>query len=389
MKVAGIVLAAGRGTRIGADKNKMLLNLANKTPLELTLQSCREATCLDEVVLVCKDSEREQMREIADAIFPEGEVILASGGATRQDSAYSGILAASPDCDILAVLDGARCFTTPELIENCVRSCIEHGSGVAGCWCTDTVKLADAEGCFLRTLDRNRLVLVETPQVFPREILKLAYEKAREDGFLGTDDSSLVERLGLHPRLVVSGGNNFKLTHPKDIVRGTQEVLGVRDLRIGQGYDIHALKEGRPFLLAGVRIESSLGLDGHSDADVLAHAVIDALLGAAGQRDIGEFFPDTDPAYRGADSMKLLEQVWAMLQAEGYALVNLDTTIFLEKPKLSPYKRKIIHSLAKALGAEQRSISVKAKTAEQFDAVGEGLACAASATCLMTKQKQS
>lgn len=389
MKVAGIVLAAGRGTRIGADKNKMLLNLANKTPLELTLQSCREATCLDEVVLVCKDSEREQMREIADAIFPEGEVILASGGATRQDSAYSGILAASSDCDILAVLDGARCFTTPELIENCVRSCIEHGSGVAGCWCTDTVKLADAEGCFLRTLDRNRLVLVETPQVFPREILKLAYEKALADGFLGTDDSSLVERLGLHPRLVVSGGNNFKLTHPKDIVRGTQEVLGVRDLRIGQGYDIHALKEGRPFLLAGVRIESPLGLDGHSDADVLAHAVIDALLGAAGQRDIGEFFPDTDPAYRGADSMKLLEQVWAMLQAEGYALVNLDTTVFLEKPKLSPYKRKIIHRLAKALGAEQRSISVKAKTAEQFDAVGEGLACAASATCLMTKQKQS
>lgn len=389
MKVAGIVLAAGRGTRIGADKNKMLLNLANKTPLELTLQSCREATCLDEVVLVCKDSEREQMREIADAIFPEGEVILASGGATRQDSAYSGILAASSDCDILAVLDGARCFTTPELIEACVKSCIEHGSGVAGCWCTDTVKLADAEGCFLRTLDRNRLVLVETPQVFPREILKLAYEKAREDGFLGTDDSSLVERLGLHPRLVVSGGNNFKLTHPKDIVRGTQEVLGVRDLRIGQGYDIHALKEGRPLLLAGVRIESPLGLDGHSDADVLAHAVIDALLGAAGQRDIGEFFPDTDPAYRGADSMKLLEQVWAMLQAEGYALVNLDTTVFLEKPKLSPYKRKIIHSLAKALGAEQRSISVKAKTAEQFDAVGEGLACAASATCLMTKQKQS
>ena len=159
MKVAGIVLAAGRGTRIGADKNKMLLSLANKTPLELTLQSCREAACLDEVVLVCKDSEREQMREIADAIFPEGEVILASGGATRQDSAYSGILAASSDCDILAVMDGARCFTTPELIENCVRSCVQHGSGVAGCWCTDTVKLADAEGCFLRTLDRNRLVL--------------------------------------------------------------------------------------------------------------------------------------------------------------------------------------------------------------------------------------
>ena len=188
---------------------------------------------------------------------------------------------------------------------------------------------------------------------------------------------------------MVSGGNNFKLTHPKDIVRGTQEVLGVRDLRIGQGYDIHALREGRPFVLAGVRIESSLGLYGHSDADVLAHAVMDALLGAAGQRDIGEFFPDTDPAYKGADSMKLLAQVWAMLQAEGYALVNLDTTVFLEKPKLSPYKRKIIHSLAKALGAEQRSISVKAKSAEQFDAVGEGMACAASATCLMTKQKQS
>lgn len=389
MKTTGIVLAAGRGTRIGADKNKMLLNLANKTPLELTLQSCREAECLDEVILVCKDSEREQMREIADSIFPEGQVRLVSGGATRQHSAYNGILAASPESDILAVMDGARCFTTPELIRDCVRSCIEHGSGVAGCWCSDTVKLADAEGCFLKTLDRTRLVLVETPQVFPREILKLAYEKAFEDGFLGTDDASLVERLGLHPRLVESGGNNFKLTHPKDIVRGTQEVLGVRDLRIGQGYDIHAMVENRPFLLAGVRLESEKGLDGHSDADVLAHAVTDALLGAAGQKDIGEFFPDTDKAYAGADSMRLLAQVWAMLRSEGFALVNLDTTVFLEKPKLSPYKRKIVQSLAKALGVESRAVSVKAKTAEQFDAVGEGLACAASATCLLTKENRS
>ena len=386
MKVTGIVLAAGRGTRIGADKNKMLLNLANKTPLELTLQSCRDAECLNEVILVCKESEREQMREIADAIFPEGEVRLVPGGPTRQHSAYNGILAASQDSDILAVMDGARCFTSHELIRDCVQSCIEHGSGVAGCWCTDTVKLADSEGCFLKTLDRSKLVLVETPQVFPREILKLAYEKAFQEDFLGTDDASLVERLGLHPRLVESGGNNFKLTHPKDIVRGTQEVLGVRDMRIGQGYDIHALAPGRAFLLAGVRLESEFGPAGHSDADVLAHAVTDALLGAAGQKDIGEFFPDTDEASRGADSMKLLAQIWAMLQAEGYSLVNLDTTIFLEKPKLSSYKGKIVKSLAKVLGVHQRNIGVKAKTAEKFDAVGEGLACAASATCLLTKQ---
>ena len=139
-------------------------------------------------------------------------------------------------------------------------------------------------------------------------------------------------------------------------------------------------------MLAGVRLESEFGPAGHSDADVLAHAVTDALLGAAGQKDIGEFFPDTDEASRGADSMKLLAQIWAMLQAEGYSLVNLDTTIFLEKPKLSSYKGKIVRSLAKVLGVHQRNIGVKAKTAEKFGAVGEGLACAASATCLLTKQ---
>ena len=158
-------------------------------------------------------------------------------------------------------------------------------------------------------------------------------------------------------------------------------------MRIGNGYDVHRLTEGRRLILCGVDIPYEKGLLGHSDGDAPVHAIIDALLGAAGMDDIGTHFPDTDPAYLGADSMKLLEQVWAMLQAEGYALVNLDTTVFLEKPKLSPDKRKIIHSLARALGAEQRSISVKAKTAEQFDAVGGGLACAASATCLMTKQK--
>ena len=215
-----------------------------------------------------------------------------------------------------------------------------------------------------------------------REILE-AYEQAFAQNYTGTDDASLMERMGKQVKLVESQGENFKLTMPGDFARGERHLQREQAMRIGQGYDIHALVSGRPLILGGVHIPHETGLAGHSDADALVHALIDALLGAAAMGDIGELFPDTDPAYKGADSMALLAQVKQLLDAENWQIDNVDATLFLEKPKMQPYKTVIRDTLAKALGLKVDQINIKAKTAEKFGAVGRQEAIAASVTCLL------
>ena len=381
MKAYAIVLAAGKGLRAGQKQNKMFARLAGKTPLEYSLKACRRAGCFDGVVIVCQPQEIERAKAIGREIFPDA--CYVAGGATRQESAYAGLKALPADADIAAIHDGARCFIRPELFVRCIESCKQYGSGVAGRRCTDTVKVVDGEDCFVKTLNRDELILVETPQVFMyREILE-AYEQAFAQNYTGTDDASLMERMGKQVKLVESQGENFKLTMPGDFARGERHLQNEQAMRIGQGYDIHALVSGRPLILGGVHIPHETGLAGHSDADALVHALIDALLGAAAMGDIGELFPDTDPAYKGADSMALLAQVKQLLDAENWQIDNVDATLFLEKPKMQPYKTVIRDTLAKALGLKDDQINIKAKTAEKFGAVGRQEAIAASVTCLL------
>ncbi len=383
MNVYGIILAAGQGNRFDDQVNKMYVKIAGETPLERSIKACRAAGCFRGLVVVCHQDERRQAQEIGEEVWPGG-ICYATGGDTRQQSAYNGILALPPQTDIVAVHDGARCFVTPDLIRRCVQSCEKYGSGVAGHRSVDTVKMADAEGIFLTTLDREQIVLVETPQVFWAGPLRNAYEKARREGFTGTDDAGLLERMGVQVRLVESGIDNFKLTRPADFIKG-EKMLMQGMLRIGQGFDVHRFAAGRRFLLGGVEIPFEKGLQGHSDADVLAHAVTDALLGAAAAGDIGELFPDTDPAYLGADSMLLLRSVADKLHKKGWEIGNVDTTVFLEKPKISAYKKVIEQSLAEALGISPKNVNVKAKTAEGMGAVGTGRAAAAAAVCTLIK----
>ena len=275
---------------------------------------------------------------------------------------------------------------TPELIVRCVQSCEVYGSGVAGRRCTDTVKTIDAADYFVHTLNRDEIILVETPQVFRRAEIAEAYEAAFRDGFTGTDDAGLMERIGKPVRLVESREENFKLTIPHDFIRGERQLWESRQMRVGQGYDIHALVPGRRLILGGVEIPHEKGLFGHSDADVLTHALIDALLGAAALGDIGEWFPDTDPAYQGADSMLLLEQVREALEDKFWEILNIDATIFAEKPKLSPYKEGIRQNIADALNLSLEQVNIKAKTAEKFGAVGGGEAIAAAVSCALRKR---
>ncbi len=384
MKAYVILLAAGKGLRAGLKQNKMFAQLAGRTPLEYSLRACKKAGCFENAVIVCQECEMQKARRIAGRLFPHA--IYAVGGVTRQESAYAGLRALPADADIVAIHDGARCFITPELIVRCVQSCEIYGSGVAGRRCTDTVKTIDAADYFVHTLNRDEIILVETPQVFRRAEIAEAYEAAFRDGFTGTDDAGLMERIGKPVRLVESREENFKLTIPHDFIRGERQLWESRQMRVGQGYDIHALVPGRRLILGGVEIPHEKGLSGHSDADALTHALIDALLGAAALGDIGEWFPDTDPAYQGADSMLLLEQVREALEDKFWEILNIDATIFAEKPKLSPYKEGIRQNIAEALNLSLEQVNIKAKTAEKFGAVGGGEAIAAAVSCALRKR---
>lgn len=384
MKAYVILLAAGKGLRAGLKQNKMFAQLAGRTPLEYSLRACKKAGCFENAVIVCQECEMQKARQIAGRLFPHA--IYAVGGVTRQESAYAGLRALPADADIVAIHDGARCFITPELIVRCVQSCEVYGSGVAGRRCTDTVKTIDAADYFVHTLNRDEIILVETPQVFRRAEIAEAYEAAFRDGFTGTDDAGLMERIGKPVRLVESREENFKLTIPHDFIRGERQLWESRQMRVGQGYDIHALVPGRRLILGGVEIPHEKGLSGHSDADALTHALIDALLGAAALGDIGEWFPDTDPAYQGADSMLLLEQVREALEDKFWEILNIDATIFAEKPKLSPYKEGIRQNIAEALNLSLEQVNIKAKTAEKFGAVGGGEAIAAAVSCALRKR---
>lgn len=384
MKAYVILLAAGKGLRAGLKQNKMFAQLAGRTLLEYSLRACKKAGCFENAVIVCQECEMQKARRIAGRLFPHA--IYAVGGVTRQESAYAGLRALPADADIVAIHDGARCFITPELIVRCVQSCEVYGSGVAGRRCTDTVKTIDAADYFVHTLNRDEIILVETPQVFRRAEIAEAYEAAVRDGFTGTDDAGLMERIGKPVRLVESREENFKLTIPHDFIRGERQLWESRQMRVGQGYDIHALVPGRRLILGGVEIPHEKGLSGHSDADALTHALIDALLGAAALGDIGEWFPDTDPAYQGADSMLLLEQVREALEDKFWEILNIDATIFAEKPKLSPYKEGIRQNIAEALNLSLEQVNIKAKTAEKFGAVGGGEAIAAAVSCALRKR---
>ena len=384
MKTYAIILAAGKGLRAGLKKNKMFAQLAGRTPLEYSLRACKKAECFDGIVIVCQDCEMGIAKEIGSKIFPDA--IYTVGGKTRQESAYAGLMALPDDVQIVAIHDGARCFITPELIVRCIQSCELYGSGVAGRRCTDTVKTIDNRDCFVRTLNRDEIILVETPQVFIKEEIIEAYKKAFAEGYTGTDDAGLMERMGKKVRLVESKEENFKLTIPRDFIRGEQRLLESRLMHVGQGYDIHALVSGRKLILGGVEIPNEKGLQGHSDADVLIHALIDALLGAAALGDIGELFPDTNPIYKDIDSMLLLEQIRELLEEKFWAIMNIDATLFLEKPKMSPYKESIRKNIADALGLSMEQVNIKAKTAERFGVIGDEKAIAAAVTCALRKR---
>lgn len=373
-----ILAAGGSGSRMGGDVVKTLLPLAGRPVL------CRSAAAflgLCEGLIVA--ARKEDIPAFDSALRQEGIPVyaFAEAGADRSGSVENALRLLPEDCETVLVHDGARPLVSPALIARVKESALRYGTGVPALPLTDTVKRVDGQGRAVETPDRAALRAVQTPQGFSRELLARAYARRRGGA---TDDASLVEALGLPVQLVEGERSNIKITLPGDLERAEAMLLPNGCPRVGTGYDVHRLAEGRRLILCGVEIPYERGLLGHSDADVAAHALTDALLGACAMGDIGSHFPDSDGRYRGADSIGLLREAVRRMARHGFEPLSCDLTIVAQRPRLSPYIPLMRERLAGALGLEMECVSVKATTTEGlgFEGRGEGISAQAVASVI-------
>lgn len=378
--ISCIVLAAGAGRRMAYKENKIFIPLGQYSIIQRTLQNVAKLNDLKEIILVVAEGEEGYMTEHIKPLEFTVPVRIVLGGAERQDSVACGLKSVADTSNIVLVHDGARPLASTELFDAVVGAAVEHGAATAGVPATDTIKRVDTKHTVIETLKRSELYQIQTPQGFQKDLFKEAHQKAHDEKYLGTDDVSLVEYLGKPVHIVDGDYCNIKVTTPNDIAVA-KRYLGIEDkcMRVGFGYDIHQLKAGHPCILGGVHIESEIGPDGHSDADVLIHALMDAMLGAAGLRDIGYYFPPEDDQYKGISSMLLLEKVNSLLKERGLQAYNIDIMVISETPKLKPHIDMMKANLQSILEIPLDRISIKATTNEMLGAIGrrEGIAAQA------------
>lgn len=371
--VSVIICAAGRGERAGFSQNKILVPHLGITPLE----RCLAAFCLPEIkeiLVAINEIDKPAVEEITRK-YAHARVII--GGATRTQTVYNALLATGEE--IVLVHDAARPFITGEMIKNCIQSVQTYGSGIAAIPAVDTLVTADENGKTDGYPNRDKTYYIQTPQGFLTGELKAAYQTAFAAGdTLFTDDSSLYSKYVRPAQLCQGSPENKKLTFPSDFYAPA---------RVGFGVDTHAFGKEQDFiLLGGVKIPSKSGLKAHSDGDVLVHALMDALLSAAGLLDIGHYFPDTDPAYAGANSMELLKKVVELVASQGFKAQNASVAVQAETPRLAPYIDEIRHSLSAALGLPPSAVGVTAGTNEKLGYVGEGKGVTVYASVLLANK---
>ena len=382
-KVSAVLVAAGSSTRMGFDK--LSFDLGGETVLHRSIRAFAQCPLVDEIILVAGSNRAFAQQQAADCAKP---VCVVAGGATRAESAKNGVLAASGA--LVAVHDAARPFVSQQVITAALEAAARCGSAAPAVPVKDTIKAAVRgsgktvpESCFVHaTPDRSTLYAVQTPQCFDRAAYLAALEELdAEKARLVTDDCSLFELTGRPVQLTQGDYANLKITTREDLPRPEQKEE--HKMRIGHGYDVHRLVEGRKLILGGVEVPFEKGLLGHSDADVLTHAVMDAVLGAAALGDIGQHFPDNDPVYSGADSLKLARRVAEILKEHGFRIENIDATLLCQRPKLAPHIPAMRRNLADAFGLPVDAVSVKATTEEHLGFTGEGLGIAAHAVALI------
>jgi len=398
MRVTAIIAAGGAGRRLGAAVPKQMLEIGGRSILERSVEAFAVHPAVAETIVVLPPELAAAPPSWLAGRTPRVRVV--AGGERRQDSVANGFEAADERADVLLVHDAARPFVTADVISRVIEAAAAHGAAIAAIPVSDTVKRVEqrsGEAVVVGTIPREAVYLAQTPQGFARGVLREAVALGRT-GVDATDEAMLAERAGHAVRIVDGAPSNVKITTAEDFAAAVQQTTAVADrtrmapaapadlARIGVGYDLHRLAAGRRLILGGVEVPSELGALGHSDADVVCHAITDALLGAASAGDIGQHFPDTDAAWKDASSIGLLRQVVQLVGDRGFAVINVDVVVVLERPKLGPYRSRMAETLAAALGIDPHAVSVKAKTNEGVDAVGRGEAIAAHAVALLRLQ---
>jgi len=381
--VSAIIAAGGRGLRFGGSSPKQLLTLGGRPILARSVDAFAACDLISEIVIALP----ADLAGSPPSYLQRGDkpVIVVNGGDERRASVANAFARISDRADIVVIHDAARPLVTDQLIRQTVQAAAESGAAIAALRAHDTVKQTDGNGTITATLPRERIYLAQTPQAFRRSVLRDALNLGGD----ATDEAMLAERAGHAVRVVDGDPRNLKITTPDDLTMA-EHLAGApaqaHALRIGNGYDLHRLVVGRPLILGGVRIPFEKGLDAYSDGDVICHAVIDAMLGAAGAADIGRHFPNTDPAWKDADSLELLRRTSAIVHDAGYALVNVDVTVIAQQPRLSPHVDAIRGKVADALGCSVSQVSVKGKTNEGVDSMGAGESIAAHAVALVSRR---
>ena len=419
-RIAAVIPAAGKARRFGSSENKIWATIGDRSVLERTLLTFCHHPYIETIVVAAGEEEIDRVRSLVGKLAPyfKKNLIVVLGGDTRAESVGSGLKALPEGTEIVLVHDAARPLLSAELIDRIVAGVVRTGAAVPGSPLSDTVKRVDSTGIIRATVPRSAqidnetisgLIAVQTPQGAKLSLLLQAYEAFDFSSREPTDEASLIEAMGGEVEVVPGEAHNIKITRKEDLdyaesllfsqesrrqsenivspilLPNISSVSTNFEIRTGFGYDVHQFADpsaGRKLFLGGVEIPHDRGLEGHSDADVLIHAVCDALLGALSLGDIGMLFPNTDPAYKGVSSLKLLEVVRDRVREAGWKIVNVDSMLAAEAPKLLPYRVKMQETIAATLNLSAESVSVKATTNETMGFVGrrEGMCCWSVAT---------
>ena len=366
MKTDVLILAGGSSKRMNGI-NKLFATIGDIPVVVKSALAFENCPQVADIVIAARECDSERIERLCKKYGVTKLKKVVHGGGTRTASARQAFAECSGS-DIVLVHDAARPYVSVELIERVIAAANKHGAAIPALRVSDTIKY-DRDGFSGGTPERDSLRAIQTPQAFRADL----YDEMMRSGKEATDDAGIAEMLRKPVRLVDGDPANIKITTPEDLPKGESAMI-----RIGHGYDVHLLAEGRRLIIGGVGIPCELGLLGHSDADVLVHAVMDAMLGALSLGDIGKHFPDSDPQYEGANSLELLKQVNSMIKECEFEVSNLDCTINAEKPKLAPYIKQMRENIAEVLGTGVENVSVKATTEEGLGLAGKGI----GATCV-------
>lgn len=375
---AVIIPAAGSGTRMKLNYPKQFHSISGAPILIHTLKPFISHPLIDTIIVVVPEGHVQSSLDLLkEHDLKDDKITIIVGGRRRQDSVYNGLMAVARDTKVVLVHDGARPMVSEELISNCYHTALEKGAAIAALPVKDTLKKASSEQLISATIDREQLWQAQTPQAAQYHLLLQAFEANGAEDV--TDEAGLLEKSQIPIHLIAGSESNTKVTRPEDILlmEALMQQQAPPRLRIGHGFDAHTFGEDRKLILGGVEVPYHLGLVGHSDADVLTHALCDALLGAIGAGDIGKHFPDNNAAFKDIYSITLLKEVMNSVEEKGYSLGNADITLICQAPKLASFLPQMVSILAKACSTTTNTINIKATTTEKmgFTGRGEGISC--------------